>query len=79
MKLTADGTNVGKRLLCVVFAFILLDECDQSVDGIHPLALFKEPEKYVSLKVALADIIEEVEQTKEVTVNEQTFKVRIQS
>lgn len=46
----------------MAFAFTLLDETDSvsSVDGIHPIAIFREPESHESLSLALADVIEEV-------------------
>ena len=62
VKLSGDGTTIGKRIHCVTFAFTLLDEADSvsSVDGIHPIAIFREPESYDSLSFALADVIQEI-------------------
>ena len=58
VKLSGDGTKIGKRLHVVAFTFTLLEE-DQagSAAGNHTLAVFKQPESYDSLKLALADII----------------------
>ena len=63
VKLSGDGTTVGKRIHCVVFSFILLDEEETvaSVDGIHPIVLVREPESYEALSLSLADVITEVE------------------
>ena len=46
----------------MVFSFTILDEVDSvsSVDGIHPIAIFREPESYDSLSLALADVVKEV-------------------
>ena len=55
MKLAGDGTTVGKRKHCVLFSFTV-----SSVDGIHPIAIFRESESYEALSLALADVIKEV-------------------
>ena len=62
MKLAGDGTTVGKRIHCVLFSFTVLEEEDtvSSMDGIHPIAIFREPESYEVLSLALADVIKEV-------------------
>ena len=46
MKLTGDGTNIGKHLHVVNFAFTLLDEGDAaySASGNHCIAILKESE-----------------------------------
>ena len=76
VKLSGDGTKIGKRLHVIAFTFTLLDE-DQatSAAGNHILAVFKQSESYEFLKLALADIINEVEQLKEIEVEDVTFKV----
>ena len=58
VKLSGDGTNVGKRLHLINFTFTLLDEGSsaQSSQGNHILAVLKEPEKYDTIKNGLADI-----------------------
>ena len=50
------------RLHVVAFTFTLLEE-DQatSAAGNHILAVFKQPESYEYLKLALADITDEVQ------------------
>ena len=66
VKLSGDGTNVGKRLHLINFTFTLLDEGSSvhSSQGNHLLAILKEPEKYDTLKIGLADIRNEVENLK---------------
>ena len=76
MKLSGDGTVIGKRLHCVVFAFTILEENSTgSVDGIHPIALFRDSEKYESVKLALADLIDEMKDTDVITVDGETFRI----
>ena len=52
VKLSGDGTNIGKRLHVVNFTFTLLEEgrFAHSSEGNHTLAIFKEPEKYEKLR-----------------------------
>ena len=52
VKLSGDGTNIGKWLHVVKFTFTLLEEGSHahSSQGNHILAVLKEPEKYDTLK-----------------------------
>ena len=76
VKLSGDGTKIEKRLHVVAFMFTLLEE-DQagSAAGNHILAVFKLPESYSCLKLALADIITEVKELKEIQVDDTTFRI----
>ena len=47
----------------------------QSVEGVQPIALINEEEKYESLQLAMADIITEVQDLQLVTVDGETFPV----
>lgn len=78
VKLSGDGTNIGKRLHVVTFTFTLLEEGNKahSSDGNHILAVFKEPEKYESVKAALEDISGEVEQLTSVRVSDMDFHIK---
>ncbi len=77
VKLTGDGTNIGKRLHVVNFGFSILDEGDvaYSAAGNHCLAIFKEPETYDSLKAALQDIVLDVESLSAIDVGGTTFTI----
>ena len=77
VKLSGDGTNVGKRLHLINFTFTLLDEGSSahSSQGNHILAVLKEPEKYDTIKNGLADIRKEVEDLKTVEHNNMQFTV----
>lgn len=63
VKLSGDGTNIGKRLHVINFTFTLLDEGSVAYgyEGNHTLAVLKEPENYKSLAKGLEDIRLEVE------------------
>ena len=65
VKLTGDGTNIGKHV--VNFAFTLLDEGDHAYTsaGNHCIAIFKEVNSY---DLCLQDIIYDVEKLKTITV-----------
>lgn len=77
VKLTGDGTNIGKRLHVVNFGFTILDEGEAaySAAGNHCVAIFKEPESYEALKSALYDIVADVESLTTIDVNGMTFDV----
>ena len=77
IKLTGDGTKIGKRLHVVNFAFTLLDEGEKaySASGNHCVAIIKEPESYEALKPALEDIIKEVETTQSLCINKTTYSL----
>ena len=77
VKLTGDGTNIGKRLHVVNFGFTILDEGESaySASGNHCIAIFKETEDYNSLKIALQDIVAEVESLSTIRVNGKDFQI----
>ncbi len=77
MKLTGDGTNIGKRLHVVNFGFTILDEGEKaySAERNRCLAIIKEPESYESLQKSLADIVKEVESLTSITVNDHKFTI----
>ena len=76
VKLSGDSTVIGKRLHCIVFSFTILEENSTgSVDGIHPIALFCDSEKYESVKLTLADLIDEMKDTDVITVDGETFRI----
>ena len=77
VKLTGDGTNIGKHLHVVNFAFTILDEGDMaySAAGNHCIAIFKELESYDSLKLCLQDIIRDVKQLTRINIGEIEFEI----
>ena len=48
VKLTGDGTKIGRKLHVVTFAFTLLEEGSKAYGptGNHCIAIVKEPEEY---------------------------------
>ena len=77
VKLLGDGTNIGKRLHVINFAFTLLDEGSVAYgfEGNHTQAVLKEPENYESLAKGLEDIWLEVERLKQIVVDGRTYDV----
>lgn len=77
VKLTGDGTNIGKHLHVVNFAFTILDEGDlaYSSAGNHCIAIFKEPEKYDSLKLCLRDIIHDIQDLNRIKVGDIEYDI----
>ena len=62
-----------------MFTFTLLEEGNKahSSDGSHILAVFKEPEKYESVKAELEDISAEVEWLTSIRVSDMDFQIII--
>ena len=78
VKLTGDGTNIGKHLHVVNFAFTVLEEGDKAygASGNHCIAIFKESESYGAMKLCLTDIIRQVKELESgITVCEQKFDI----
>ena len=77
VKLSGDSTNMGKRIQVENFTYTLLDEGESaySFEACHPLAIFRAPEKYDSLKLALKDLIEEMSALKSVSVGDHTYDI----
>ena len=75
VKLSGDGTNIGKRLHVINFTFTLLDEGSKaySSDGNHVIAILKDEENYDSLQRELADVRNEVEQLTSIEVEGITY------
>lgn len=77
VKLSGDGTRIGKRLHVTSFTFTILDEdpIAHTSEGNHILAIVKVPEKHELLKLALEDICHEVERLNEIKVKSETFSI----
>ena len=77
IKLSGDGTYIGKRLHVVNFTFTILDEGRRafSVEGNYCLAIIQAEESYEGMKTALADICEEVERLHSIEVDKQKFDI----
>ena len=63
VKVTGNGTWVGKRLHIVTFGFTLLEEgAAAKSSGNHSVCLLKQPEDYHNLALGLKDIRDEINQ-----------------
>ena len=78
--ITFSTCLIGKRLHVINITYTLLDEGDKaySFEGNHLLAIFRFPENYMSLKMALADIITEVEGLKQITVGKEVHVFQVE-
>lgn len=78
VKLAGDGTTIGKRIRCLLFSFTVLEEEDtvSSVDGIHPIPIFRGSESYEVLSLALADVIKELQSYHSVELRWREFITR---
>ena len=70
VKLSGDGTHIGKRLHVTNFTFTILDEgpIAHTSEGNHILAIVKVPEKCELLKLALEDVCHDVERLNEIKI-----------
>ena len=77
VKLSGDGTNIGKHLHVINFTFTLLEEgtLAHSPEGNHPLAVIRESENYENLLSALEDIRQEVETLHTIEVDGDIYNI----
>ena len=75
VKLSGDGTNVGKRLHVMNVTFTILDEGSKAMaaEGNHIIAIIKEPEDYEKLAESLSDIRRDVESLQHINVGSDLF------
>ena len=71
IKMSGDGTNIGKRLKVVNFTYTILNEKDNAMSekGNYVLAIVKTKETYDNLKESLSDIKTEMAQLNEIEVD----------
>ncbi len=78
VKLSADGTNIGRSLKLLNFTFTILNEGDKArkAQGNYTIGIYEiENENHESLKESFAEIIKEMEDLNELEVK--TRKVKI--
>ena len=75
IKLSGDGTNIGKRLSVESFTYTIVDADDLGYNGNHYFAIFKGPEKYEVLQTALSDLVSETTRLKSIDVDGVTYKL----
>ncbi|XP_060083702.1 uncharacterized protein LOC132562943 [Ylistrum balloti] len=78
VKISGDGTRVGKRLHVVNFAFNIVNE-GLAHQTCYPLCIVQTKEKYTELNIALADLQHEVEEIQGniLKVQDREFEVTI--
>ena len=77
VKLSGDGTKICRKHNLINFTFTLLNEGSvaMSPSGNHTIAIINGSEKYEHLQIALADIIAEVRELKNLTVQQHNFEI----
>jgi len=78
IKMTGDGTNTGRALKVINFAFRIIDEGDkaQSVNGNYSVAILKIDESYEDLAKGLEDICSEAKDLEVLTVDGKVYKIQ---
>ena len=77
VKISGDGTNIGKRLNIVNVTYTILNEKQcMSERGNYPLVIVKCKEDYHSLKVALSDLICELQECFTILVDGFNYKIQ---
>ena len=78
IKLTGDGTQIGRESKVVNIAFTILDEGEnaQSVNGNYSVAIVKIEESYEDLANALQDICREAKDLEMLAVDDRVYKIQ---
>ena len=77
VKLSADGTRIGRKLHVINITFNVLDEGQkaQADSGNHLIAILQAPEKYKHLKCGLDQVCEEVKSTSTLEVDKVKYTI----
>lgn len=77
VKLSADGTRIGRKLHVINITFTVLDEGQKARadSGNHLIAILQAPEKYEHLKCGLDQVCEEVKSTSTLEVEEENYTI----
>ena len=77
VKISGDGTNIGKRLKLENVTYTILNEKDAAMNekGNYVLAIIKTTENYDNLKESLADLNDEMSNLKDITVNNHKYSI----
>ena len=78
IKLTGDGTQIGRELKVINFAFTIIEEGEkaQSVAGNYSLAILQTGESYNDLAKGLEDICTEAKDLEVLTVGEKVNRIQ---
>ena len=77
VKLSGDGTQIGKRLKIVNFTYTILNEKDLAMGEKrnYILAIIKTTESYENLRESLSDLRNEMELLETITVNNCKYNI----
>lgn len=77
VKLSGDGTNIGKRLHVINITFTILEEGSRAMaaEGNHLVAVVKIQENYDDLFVAMGDIRHDIGTLSQVSVGNECFEI----
>ena len=77
VKVSGDGTNIGKRLKIVNFTYTILNEKDKAMTekGNYVLAILKTNEDYDTLRDSLLNLRNEMSSLQSISVNDQSYNV----
>jgi len=76
IKLSGDGTRVGRSLHVVNFTFTFIDEKNaSSVAGNHSLAILKTSEKYDELASSLQNVLSEASKLQTIDIGSQIYNL----
>ena len=75
VKLSGDGTNIGKRLSVIDITYTILNEKNlaMSEKGNYLLAVIRAKESYKTLSTSLSDLIKEMGELKEIFVDDNIY------
>jgi len=80
IKISGDGTRVGKHMNFINFTFTIMNEkrCG-SAQGNYPLIIAQAKERYNELSIALSDLKKEISDLhdKQLVIGENSFTVKI--
>ena len=77
IKLSGDGTRVGKRLQLLNVTYTIINEGNvaMSEKGNYVIAVIKTKDDYEGIRESLAELREETRNLNEITVNQKTFNI----
>lgn len=78
IKLTGDGTQIGRELKVINFTFTIIDEVEkaQSITGNYSLAILQTSESYDDLANGLQDICNEAKDIQVLAVGEKVYRIQ---
>ena len=77
IKVSGDGTRIGKRLQLLNVSYTIINEgaVAASLQGNHIIAIVKAKDDYVNIRDSLSDLREEMKNLSEISVNGANYKI----